>query len=318
MERLLVRNPGDAEVHLRLAYVYEHSCGDDGKAKYHYLQHLVLTLGYPDAATALSALQESISHDSNNCMAHIYIGIILAYRNEFDRALEELRKGTVWRTCESPHYRCNVVPGSTADREITRIIEERERGVSYILSLFDLSHSAAKPIVYYFYESRVHKALLTGDQMPAHALTKKGEVHSVYGVEFKITGLHEDVHVMLRQLGRPPKLLEEGAAMYADCLQGPASFDADEAVRAVPGAVASLISDKAFVESDTYQSYAVAASFVRFLVEAFGVEPFKALYASPAPSIEPEFNRIYGMDLKDLEAVWLERLRKAGHCARDV
>jgi hypothetical protein len=317
LERWLVGNPDDAEAHMRLACAYEHSSGGDSKAKFHYLQHLVLKMNHPDAATALSALQESISEDGGNHIARIHIGTILAYQNEFDKAIEELKRGTVWKAHESSHYRFNVVSGSTADNEIERIIEERERGMTDILALFELSYKPSQPIVNYFYESRMHKALLTGDQMPAHALTKKGEIHSIYGLEFKITGLHEDVHIILRQSGRPPKFLEEGAAMYADCLHGSIPLNPEVLKQAAPGAVESLINDEAFIESNTFQSYPFAASFVGFLIETYGVEQFKALYASRARDIVAEFGRIYGKDLRDLETAWLERLRRAGRGTED-
>ena len=147
--------------------------------------------------------------------------------------------------------------------------------------------------------------------MPAHALTRKGEIHSVYGLEFKITGLHEDVHIVLRQLGRPPKFLEEGAAMYADGRRGARCFDAEVSPWVAPGAVVSLIGDAAFIGSDSFRSYPLAASFAGFLIETYGVEAFKDLYAYRTSDPGEEFRRIYGMSLEELEAAWLARLREA-------
>ncbi len=317
LEKRIADNPGDAEAHLRLAYIYEHYRRDDGRAKHHYLRHYVLSLGYPDAESALAGLGEAAANDGGNAnLARIHIGTIRAYRNEFDEALVSMRAGTVWRAVESPNYRIDVVPGSTAERDIRSIVEERERGMREILDLFSLDRPPAEPIVYYLYESRIHKALLTGNQMPAHALTKRGEVHAVHGPESGPMGLHEDVHIVLRRFGRPPKLLEEGAAMYADRRHGSRLLCDETSLRAAPGILPSLMSDRAFSDGENHQPYAAAVSFVEFLIETRGVERFKDLYGSWGRDIDAEMRRCYGTGLETIEADWLRRIRGTANRAR--
>jgi hypothetical protein len=303
LEKRIADNPDDLEGYYRLGSIYEHIVGDDARAKHCYLMQLVRTLGCENAEDAVRNLRETLEDDPDNCMAHIDLGQIFAYRNRFDDAERELRLGTRWHPHESPHFRFHVIPGSTAFRELEAIERMREDGLKKILETFQIDDEPGDRIDYFFYESRVHKGLVTDDQMPAHTFVERAEIHAVFGLNGRLETPHEDAHVVLGRIGRPPKLIEEGAAEYVQ--------HGDEAhawcTRVLGGAnapsVETLIDNEAFGLSDLYVTYPVAASFVGFLVERYGVDPFKRLYAAPRDAVQPAFV-IYGKSWSELESEW--------------
>lgn len=304
LEERVANNPDDIDGYHRLGSLYEHIERNDAKAKRCYLRHLVLTLGYPDDGAAVRGLLNVLAGDCNNCMARINLGQIYAYRNRFDEAEKELILGTRWVPYESSHYRFHTIPESTAFREMKRIEREREEALEKICALFAVDDVLEDRVDYFFYESRVHKGMMTGDQMPAHAFVEKAEVHAVYGPHDKLDTPHEDVHIVLGRMGRPPKLIEEGAAEYAH------HGDAVHAVcRRALGSIAfpaveRLIDGEEFARSDLCIVYPLAASFVGFLIAHYGVESFKQLYAARERSVERPANAIYGKGWDDLETEW--------------
>lgn len=304
LEARTLEQPDDGRIYYRLGHLYECRFNDDAKANQFYLKHLLYTLGHNDADAAIADIRELMAADDHDPVLHIQLGEIYGYQGRLADSESEMKKGTIWTTIDSEHYALSMVPGSTAYRELDNIIKHREKAFSMIRDEFQLDLEGAGRIKYFFYESRLHKGTLTGDRLPAHAWVEKGEVHAVYNDVFKNDSPHEDAHIVLGRLGRPPKLIEEGAAeffwqrktvhaMYLDAVNGN-----------VAGGVSKLIDDGAFAASDHHVAYPLAASFVAFLVERHGIAAFKRLYRLSAKEAQGAVKRIYGVGLQELEEQW--------------
>lgn len=304
LEKHLAGSPVDTESYYRLGRLYEFFARDDRAAKRNYLQHLIRTMGHDCVDAAEAAMRDSAANDPTDAMAHIHLGHIYGYQDRFDEAVRELQTGTVWSLHETEHFALHSIPVSTADLERDRIASVREESYVRIVALFGLGDDVPEPVRYFFYESRLHKGLLTGDQEPAHAFPGRREVHAVYGLGRKVVSPHEDTHILLGGLGRPVKLLEEGAAEFAHhggkvhewYLKTRDSYE--------PGTVSALLDDTCFSASDLFASYPLAASFVCFLVGRGGIAAFKHLYGTPAARIRTALRRLYGAGVHELEREW--------------
>lgn len=306
LERRIVDYPEDIEPYYHLGHLYECAIGDDALAKANYLQYLVRSLGYADADEAITALGRAIEVQADDCMAHINLGQVYCYLNRFEEAEARLKAGTRWLTFETSNYRLNVIPGSQAHRDIESIKRRREDALARIQEVFKVAYDRKGAIVYYFYESRVHKGMLTGDQMPGHAFTDRSEVHVVYNRIRQVDTPHEDVHIVLRPLGRPPKLIEEGAALYIhqDREADGSRFHTGESI--APGIIMTLLDDHKFAGMDFFLVYPIAHSFTRFLVSEYGMDVFKTLYGLATDKPFEAFDRVYGKRVSELEGEWLK------------
>lgn len=317
LEERIANDPDYIEGYYRLGSLYEHVEGNDAKAKRYYLLDLVRTLGYPDDGTAVRELFKVLAGDCNNCMARINLGQIYAYRNRFDEAERELILGTRWLPYESKHYCLHTIPESTAFGEMKQIERDREDALEKICALFQVNDVLEDRIDYFFYESRVHKGLITGDQMPAHTFVEKADVHAVYGPHHKLNTPHEDVHIVLGRMGRPPKLIEEGAAEYAH--HGGAAHAMCRKALASVGfpAIPGLMEDEEFAKSDLDVVYPLAASFAGFLITQYGVGSFKRLYGAWEQKIQQPEREIYGKGWDDLETEWRAFIASLGDDRND-
>lgn len=304
LERRLLGNPDDASAYYRLGFLYECVVCDDARAKQNYLNHLVRSIGYNGVEEAVTDLEKLTARDGENHMAYINLGQIYGYRNRFDEAEELLKRGTKWILCETEHFRLNVIPGSTAHKEIKSIKKSRERGLARIEEIFAVRYREREPIVYYFYESRLHKGLLTGDQMPGHVFVERREVHAVYNNMRRVDSPHEDTHIVLRVLGRPTRFFEEGAAEYIHHGDAIHTKHQQMLLSTRPGSIRGYLSDKEFEKSDLFLTYPLGASFVGFLITRYGIDAFKLIYGLHALETGRAFVEIYGKSLMELESEW--------------
>lgn len=124
---------------------------------------------------------------------------------------------------------------------------------------------------------------------------------------------HELVHAVTSRLGVPPPFFAEGLAVALTSGGRWRGADLDDAAaRAVARGRAGLepfIAD--FGRQDPEGAYAVAGSFVAFLLDTRGIEPMKAFLrgCGRSPSgFEQAFRAAYGRSLARLTLAWLARL----------
>lgn len=218
-----------------------------------------------------------------------------------------------WKVHRSEHYIFHFRPNSIAEEEIGYIAAVQEAGYQRILGI--LGETTGPTIGYYLYESLADKARITGVKGSGIAEAALGEVHVVYGNDRKVTGLHEDCHVLAQQLWGGSRLpfLVEGLAVYCDGHWLSAPVDRWVSVLSKRG---DLIPLQGLLQPDLFESYPdlltypVAGSFVKFLIEKFGIEDFRTFYLSARPaSIREDFEKIYPLSLEEAERGWLSACR---------
>lgn len=146
------------------------------------------------------------------------------------------------------------------------------------------------------------------------ACYRDGVIHSVFPVH-----PHEMVHAISDAVGDPPFFLEEGIADVLGCI----GWSGWPTVLEKDLVVGELFSNDAFVsrrDEDLLGTYAIAASFVRFLLDLGGKETFWEFYASVpfAASSQDVLNALtthYEMDGDLIVSQWDDQIESADlHC----
>ena len=127
---------------------------------------------------------------------------------------------------------------------------------------------------------------------------------------------HELVHAVTGREGQPSAFFAEGLAVALTGQGRWAGRDQDEVAAREMAARPTLEPYlDAFMEQDPSISYAVAGSFVAFLLDRDGIEPMRAFVrgcgASPR-AYERAFRGAYGRSVASLTIEWMEWLRR-GH-----
>jgi hypothetical protein len=218
--------------------------------------------------------------------------------------------------------------GSLAERDLDSIAVRRERALSDVARLLDVVPPDTVRLV--FYPDSASKTSETGHI--GAGLAFGATLVEIYNDSIRLDPYHELVHIIAIRLGEPPALLTEGFAVYtserlgADALAllGSPGREVDSAACgfARGGSLIPLDSLFDFTEIGSAKSrptvaYAQAASLVKFLVETYGVVPFRQAYRTLVSSDSAvarernraEFSRIFGASLGEVERRWYEHLR---------
>lgn len=302
LQEKIKKNPDHSDLYFWLGQSYE-ALGDDRKAKQNYLNHLVRDNGFSDRQQAIDYLEKEIESDPGNKMAYINLGQIYCYLNRFDEAELMLKKGTCWEVFETRHYFFHVIRDSTAFAQLNRIMIQWEDNFKKIAEFLD--EWCDIKISYYFYESAVHKGMVTGDQELGHCLVGEKEVHIVYNKIYQVSGIHEDCHAILHHMGNPIKIFDEGTALYVEQEKHMHTRFQEVKNKAYP--LGELLDDETFEDKNLYIVYPQVGSFVGFLWETYGRERIKQacryeIKNSSGPLAL--FEAIFGKPLDRLEKEW--------------
>jgi hypothetical protein len=182
-----------------------------------------------------------------------------------------------------------------------------------------LQVTITKPITYNKYLSRVHMGDLTGTYNTNGYANAEGaafEIHTLWSRDN-----HEVVHLYSSVFGRTVALFSEGLAV-AFQVNAPAG----ETVAKWSGtpvhtlartfrqqgrlaSLMSIASTNSFRAVDSSVSYPEAGSFVRFLLDTYGLDAIKRLYGATrtsdsADQVAAAFATVYGVSLTEAERAW--------------
>jgi hypothetical protein len=211
-------------------------------------------------------------------------------------------------TVTSAHYMFHMAPGDLVDTTW------QERYYAWVI--VQLQVQPNERLQYFKYRNRAHITQVTGRATNGFAEPGTLRFHTIWPVDN-----HEGVHTLVIQyIGHPTALFNEGVAVahHMDPLRGDLTprwsgtpihmiaRQAEEAHR-IP-ALSSLLTSQGFFEFDSQVMYPVAGSFVRYLIDTYGLQRFKALLTgamfTDAPSTtQSRFLAAYG---KSLQATWDE------------
>lgn len=212
-------------------------------------------------------------------------------------------KSAHWLIKESPHYLFHYTKGSLAEREMAHIEKTQEDAYVKITEFLGLSSYPKEKILYYLYPDAETKKQLMGSEWFAQSIYDDFAVHALYTEKHRVTGSHEDTHLLSLPLGLSIGFLQEGLAEYmvGQSWHGE-SFE--EVVRGIQRNSDFIISDDLLsvhqVWCDTsdacaQQYYALAALFTGFLIRTYGREKYFELYrALVRDATQSENERRYG------------------------
>jgi hypothetical protein len=144
---------------------------------------------------------------------------------------------------------------------------------------------------------------------------RTGRIDSAWGYH-----PHELVHAVAGRLGIPPPLFSEGLAVALTARGELRGRDVDEVAAREMRVRATLEPFLVrFAEQDALVSYAVAGSFVGFLLERYGIDPMVSFLEGCGRSSsrhEAAFRRAYGRSVARASVEWMARLREERRAPR--
>lgn len=225
------------------------------------------------------------------------------------------------------HFDVYAWTNSLAARQASRNAAEREEALTTIADL--LAVSPPKRIRLVLYPDSATKAEQMGHVGAGWA--SGNTIVEIYNRDVQLNPYHELAHVIAGKLGHPPALLNEGFATYvSERLGSDALEDLGWPGRPVDDVACELASEEKLVPLDELfarseigseasrpqVSYPQAASVVKYLIETYGLDPFRRAYRSlespnghqTVVSNERAFRDIYGLGIVELEQNWLDHL----------
>jgi hypothetical protein len=180
-----------------------------------------------------------------------------------------------------------------------------------------LGVTSLRKITYNKYTSRAHMQAVVGvGNTNAYADRNAYAIHTLWP-----TDNHEVVHLFTSTWGDPVALVNEGVAVAFQIdpsrdltprWSGSALHDLARQFRQqgrlVP--LARLAETASFRAEDSNVTYPEAGSFMRWLIDEYGLDRVRALYARAtgpnegAAGVRASFAAVYGRSLDDLESAW--------------
>ena len=175
---------------------------------------------------------------------------------------------------------------------------------------------------YHKYRDRAHLAAVTGRSTNGFAEPGTTRFHTIWTIDN-----HEGVHtVVILQIGHPPALFNEGVAVahQTDPVRGLLrprwnGTDLDALARMYEAGgqlppLSSLLTSIDFFRFDSNITYPCAGSFVRHVIDDYGLAAFKTYVASAtfddaAGVTEARFMTAYGRTLASVWEEWRARIR---------
>jgi tetratricopeptide (TPR) repeat protein len=208
---------------------------------------------------------------------------------------------------ETEHFNIYYEKGSETEKDIELIAKDHEFRYYQLTKFFNLC--LKKKVGSYIYTSAEQKKRLMGAKYTEIEDTINREIHINYSPSFPQGALkHElahvfasDIHQITLKIG-----LFEGIAVAADWDEEqltPHQWSKAMKELKVASSVEKIMGAFGFWTESSSRSYTLAGSFVRFLVDIYGIEKFKKVFPTG------NFKKHYGKELRDLVSEWEEFLK---------
>ena len=217
---------------------------------------------------------------------------------------------------QTAHYTVRAAPGDSID------VAWQDQYFDWVTKTLELDPSPR--LEYLKYRDRAHLKAITGRDTNGFAEPGTPRFHTIWP-----TDNHEGVHTLvILQIGHPPALFNEGVAVAhqmdpsrglfvprwsgTEVHQLAKTYDASNQLPPL----SSLLRSTNFFEFDTNVTYPCAGSFVRYLIDTYGLARFKAYVRSAsfddsAPTTEARFEAAYARTLASVWEEWRAWLRSA-------
>ena len=228
------------------------------------------------------------------------------------------------------HFDIYYSKGSTAEKEIDRIAQQKEQGYRQICAF--LGADSDIRICMVFFEDGRTKQRQTGHQGAGWAYGNT--IVEIYNEQERLDPYHETTHILMGPVGSPPALFNEGFAVYMSERLGAPALENLSGGQATVHQRAKELNDKGewielrellgYTEIGSGRSrppvaYPEAASFVKFLIDSYGKDKFLQTYRtlrnSGAQAVREEnirkLEEIYGTSLEVLQQQWEAALARS-------
>ena len=221
------------------------------------------------------------------------------------------------------HFDIYCFKDSTAEKEIDKIAEQRDRGFDEICRFLGKDSDVRLRMI--LFEDAATKYSHTGHTGAGWATGNM--VVEIYNEKQKLDPYHETAHILMRPYGSPPALFNEGFATYISERLG------SHALAAMSGGESSIYdrvrklnakgelieleelltyTEIGSRETNPPVAYPEAASFVKFLIDTHGKDRFLEAYRTLRNSGDESAQRqnvealrgIYGKSLDELKNEW--------------
>lgn len=219
-------------------------------------------------------------------------------------------KEAVPRQFESEHFIYHYTDGDPVNATW------QETYYDWLIEIFDAD--IPEKIHYFKYRDRDHLRRITGMRTNAFAESNSLRLHTIWPVDN-----HESVHIVVSNtIGTPCALFGEGIAVAHQ--SNPFKRDtvarwSGRSVHAIARenrqadtipALDALLESNSFRSIDSNTTYPLAGSFVRFLIDEFGLDPMRFFIARSNPedrsaTIRDQFRSAYGMSVDEAWNRWL-------------
>lgn len=209
---------------------------------------------------------------------------------------------------ETAHHRFHLSPGDVVDADWQESF--------HAWATQELGLPSVPRINYYKYANRSDLYALTGVQGNAWADPSSFSIHTIWP-----TDNHEVVHLYASRFGSPTALFGEGFAVAHQVNPSAGDFVAKwssipvhtwarrfrQEGRLIP--IADLLETTDFRRFDDNVTYPEAGSFVRHLIDAYGLDKMLELFRNGSPGqaeseLRSIFFRIYGLSVETAEQSW--------------
>lgn len=192
----------------------------------------------------------------------------------------------------------------------------QEEYYDWLIDALELSEGIT--LEYYKYRDRAHLKRVTGENTNGFAEVGTTKFHTIWEIDN-----HECVHSIVTQLiGHPPALFNEGIAVahqadyfkYPEFIPGWNGQDFHSIAKThylageLPSLNKLLVSNSSW-EEDADLTYPVAGSFVRYLIDQYGIGKLKSFitssdYDDGRESIKSDFSATYGITMEQAWNEW--------------
>lgn len=219
---------------------------------------------------------------------------------------EELTK-----SMESEHFIYHFSEGDYIDTTW------QEQYYDWLIDTLDIELDSK--LIYYKYKTRKHLKTITGRETNGFAEIGTFKFHTIWKIDN-----HESVHTIVTQIiGHPPALFNEGIAVahqtdyfkYPNFIPSWNGEDFDQLSRDykinndIPP-LENLIESKSFFDYNTNMTYPIAGSFVRYLIDNYGLQKMKGFISTSDFYDKKDITRnnleeIYDISLDEIWDEWL-------------
>lgn len=206
----------------------------------------------------------------------------------------------------SEHYVFHYQAGTLAEKEIEEIAQLQERAFAKICSTLKVVYPDR--INYYFTDNPLEIGRIfwgEGASCNGCAVCGDNKIYAVYNENIKCIGEHEDTHLIAHLIGAPASyFLSEGLAMYFHAYwwgvpnEEWAAYYKEKYPQI---SVEDLLDNDQFSEYCEKITYPVAGAFTKFLIDTYGINPYKELYKYDGIGYSERIKSIYHVSLQEIE-----------------